>query len=32
MVKKHKQPLLFNAGTLYEFQLDPGSFCGQLAR
>lgn len=32
MVKKHKQPLLLNAGTLYEFQLDPHSFCGQLAR
>lgn len=32
MVKKQKQPLLFNAGTLYEFQLDPNSFCGQLAR
>lgn len=32
MVKKHKQPLLLNAGTLYEFHLAPDSFCGQLAR
>jgi len=31
MVKKHKQALLFNPGTLCEYALAPDSFCGQLA-
>jgi hypothetical protein len=31
MVRKRKQALLFNPGTLCEYRLDPDSFCGQLA-